>query len=942
MASKLSDKELRSRDKELRSRVKLLGTLLGNVLRAQAGERVLKMVETLRKGYIGLRSHDNPQKRRRLAQLIDALDPLFVTHVVRAFSTYFSLVNIAEEAFQHRLRRAQVRAGGTLWIGSFDHALRQLHAQGVTAAQLQTLLDQMQFIPVITAHPTESKRQTIMEALRRIFVTSERLNERRLTKSERYEITQLLEAQIQILWKTDEVRVHRPQVVDEIQNGLFYFHESLFQAVPVVYRYMENAIQRTYAKNNRQTPQMHVPSFLRFGSWIGGDRDGNPNVKPETTALALRMQTRAVLLEYLSRLSALSRVLTHSSQLTTPSAELLASFKSDKRVAPSMFGGQHERTSHEPYRRKLYIMHHRLECNLRTVKKRLEGDYETPPAAGAYASEREFLADLYLIRDSLISHGDYNISVSGLLDLTRLVETFGFFLMALDIRQESSRHTQAVAELFATQTQAMGYNTLPEAERIKLLSRALEQPDRFTQSAKLSPETRETLEVFNVMARMRVETSPEAFGSYVISMTRSASHVLEVLLLARQADLAGYRDHGWFCDIRVAPLFETIEDLAHIEPVMEALLGNRTYSALLKASGNLQEVMLGYSDSCKDGGILASSWNLYDAQKKITALAGRHGVECRLFHGRGGTIGRGGGPTHESILSQPEGTVHGQIKFTEQGEMVSYKYSNTETAVYELSVGATGLLKASRGLVQPPTPDNPEFLAIMQQLAELGERSYRDLTENTPGFTDYFYEATPINEIGQLNIGSRPSHRKKGDRSKYSVRAIAWVFGWAQSRHTLPAWYGIGTALESWHKGDPQRFAMLQAMYRDWPFFRALLSNTQMALFKADMGIARDYATLCADPSVAEHIYGLIRAEYDRTVKEVLKVVGAESLIEENPPLALSLSRRNPYLDPLNAIQVTLLKRTRNEELSEPERHRWLAPLLRSINAIAAGMRNTG
>ncbi|MDO9372172.1 MAG: phosphoenolpyruvate carboxylase [Gammaproteobacteria bacterium] len=927
-------------DKELRARVKLLGTLLGNVLHAQAGGRVLKMVETLRKGYIGLRSKDNQQKRRRLEQLISALDPMFVTHVVRAFSNYFSLVNIAEEAFQHRQRRAQVRAGGSLWIGSFDHTLRQLHAQGVTVEQLQTLLDHLRYIPVITAHPTESKRQTIMELLRRIFVTSERLNDRRLSRYEREDVMQALEAQVEILWKTDEVRAQRPQVVDEIKNGLLYFHECLFQAVPVMYRYMEKAINRTYGKDAQQP--IRVPSFLRFGSWVGGDRDGNPNVKPETTALALRLQTRAVLLEYLTRVSALSRVLTHSRQFCTPSAELLASFQTDEHLAPTVFGANRERFNNEPYRRKLYVIRHRLECSLRTVKKHIEGNHEAPPVAGAYLAEREFLADLYLIRDSLISHGDRSVAAGGLQDLIRLAETFGFFLMVLDVRQESSRHTQAVAELLSTQAEAVDYGALSEAGRIEVLSRALAQAGRLTLSPALSPETLETLEVFNVMARMRVETSPEAFGSYVISMTRSASHVLEVMLLARQADLAGYRDHAWYCDIRVAPLFETIEDLAHIEPVMDALLGNPTYSALLKASGNMQEVMLGYSDSCKDGGILASAWNLYEAQKKITVLADRHAVDFRLFHGRGGTIGRGGGPTHESILSQPQGTVRGQIKFTEQGEMVSYKYSNTETAVYELSVGATGLLKASRGLILPPTPDNPEFLAIMQQLTEIGERSYRDLTERTPGFLDYFYEATPINEIGQLNIGSRPSHRKKGDRSKYSVRAIAWVFGWAQSRHTLPAWYGIGTALETWHGGDPKRFSKLQAMYRAWPFFRALLSNTQMALFKADMDIARDYAALCADPGVAERIYGLIRAEYERTVKEVLKVVAAETLIEENPPLALSLSRRNPYLDPLNAIQLALLKRYRNEELSDPERHRWLAPLLRSINAIAAGMRNTG
>ncbi|MEO7557517.1 MAG: phosphoenolpyruvate carboxylase, partial [Gammaproteobacteria bacterium] len=464
----------------------------------------------------------------------------------------------------------------------------------------------------------------------------------------------------------------------------------------------------------------------------------------------------------------------------------------------------------------------------------------------------------------------------------------------------------------------------------------------------LSAQTQETLEVFDAMALMPEEISTQAFGSYVISMTHAASHVMEVMLLARQAGLAGRHGPGedgnndWFCTIRIAPLFETIDDLARIESVLSSLLDNPVYAALLKASGNLQEVMLGYSDSCKDGGILASAWMLYQAQKKITALTDARQIECRLFHGRGGTIGRGGGPTHESIVAQPQGTVHGQIKFTEQGEMVSYKYSNTETAVYELSVGVTGLLKASRCLIQPPAADNVEYLRVMDELAEIGERTYRDLIKK-PGFLDYFYEATPINEIGQMNIGSRPSHRSKTDRSLNSVRAIAWVFGWSQSRHTLPAWYGIGTALESWCADNPaKRLATLQAMYNAWPFFRALLSNTQMALFKADMEIARQYAELCGDSATAQTIYGLIKEEYQRTLTQVLKVARAQTLIEDNPPLALSLSRRNPYLDPLNAIQVILLNRYRKETPEELERNNWLDPLLRSINAIAAGMRNTG
>jgi len=389
-------------------------------------------------------------------------------------------------------------------------------------------------------------------------------------------------------------------------------------------------------------------------------------------------------------------------------------------------------------------------------------------------------------------------------------------------------------------------------------------------------------------------------------------------------------------------LFETIEDLRHIEPVMKTLLNVPTYVELLKVSGNMQEIMLGYSDSCKDGGILASGWNLYKAQRRITALAAERGVECRLFHGRGGTIGRGGGPTHESILAQPAGTVRGQIKFTEQGEMVTYKYSNRETAVYELSVGITGLLKASKGLIAEIPDVAGHYSDIMDELANLGEQSYRKLTDDTPGFFNYFYEATPVSEIGQLNIGSRPSHRKTGDPSKSSIRAIPWVFGWAQSRHTLPAWYGIGSALRTWSGNDPARLEQLRDMHQHWPFFRALLSNTQMALFKADINIAREYAKLCQDEELGQQVFSMVYDEHQCTLEEVLRAANASELIEENPPLALSLSRRDPYLDPLSHIQVTLLRRYRDSSLSDEDRNACLNPLLRSINAIAAGMRNTG
>ncbi len=929
-------------DKQLRARVKLFGNLLGRILREQAGQRVFAAVEALRKGHISLRKDDNPRKRARLARLIETLDADTLTHVVRAFSIYFSLVNIAEEEYQHKERRRQVRTGGPLWTGSFDATLRALHADGLDAQQLQSLLDQLQYMPVITAHPTESKRRTIMEIVRRIFVITERLDDTRLRKHERAEIIAELETHIQILYKTDEVRAKRPQVRDEIRNGLYYFRESLFSAVPATYRNFERGIRRIYGSREDGAPAVDIPSVLRFGSWIGGDRDGNPNVTPETTVMALRLQAREILGEYLRRVTELVHVLTHSSRLCQPSVPFLASLKRDEELYPSTLGNKPERYRREPYRRKLYIMRQRLAQNLALVEARLEAkDPEADAVQVGYSGEEELLQELYLIRESLISHGDRNIADQALKDLIRLVETFGFYLVHLDVRQESTRHTEAVAELLRMLT-GEDYTALDEAGRLDRLGALIATAPPRVERAALSEATRETLELLDVMASMRQEVSSRAFGSYVISMTHAASHVMEVMFLGWLAGLAGTRGGEWFSELQVSPLFETIDDLVHIEPVMSTLLDNPAYAGLLRASGNLQEVMLGYSDSAKDGGILSSAWSLYKAQRRITELTSARGIRCRLFHGRGGTIGRGGGPTHEAILAQPAGTVHGQIKFTEQGEVLSYKYSNQETAVYELTMGLSGLAKASTCLVQPPTADVPAHLEIMADLAEGGERSYRALTDETPGFLDYFYEATPVNEIALMNIGSRPSHRNKQDRSKSSVRAIAWVFSWAQSRHTLPAWYGIGTALEDWLDRHPQGTAQLREMYERWPFFRALLSNTQMSLGKAEMDIAREYATLCADQPLAREIFARVNGEYERTVQHVLELAGNECLMADNPALAISLARRNPYLDPLNQIQLTLLRRSRDPQLEERDRDAWLSVLLRSINAIAAGQRNTG
>jgi phosphoenolpyruvate carboxylase len=923
-------------DIELGRDIQLFTGLLGEVLRGHSRKRVLVLVERLRDGFVSLREHPDPRLREKLLKRIAGLDPQTLSEVIRAFTIYFGLVSTAEEVHSYLHRMAQVSTGAPLWVGSFDHTVRQLHADGVTPERFQGLLDHLVYLPVFTAHPTEAKRRTTLETFRRIFLLTQDLHQRKLNDEELEEKLQAVLTQIQILWKTDEVRLHKPQVTDEVRQGLYFFRESLFAAVPEVYRNLEKAVRRVYGAQSG----IRVPSFIRFGSWIGGDRDGNPFVKPETTELAVRMHGELVLEEYLKRVAVLRRVLSHSDSLCQPSPDFLDSLESDEDYWLETMHQSARRYVHEPYRRKLSIVHHRLVTELARVRARIEGRHED--LLKGYGSAGELLNDLYLIRDSLVSHGDANAAAGPLADLIRLVETFGFHLVHLDVRQESARHTQAVAELFARQSGAPYYEAFSEDQRLMVLAEAIAHPHPFhIDKATLTPETRETLEVFEVMARMRAEISPEVFGAYVISMTHCASHVMEVMLLARLAGLAGRGRGGWFCDIRVAPLFETIEDLNRIDEVVGKLLENETYAALLKVSANQQEVMLGYSDSCKDGGILSSAWHLYGAQKRVVALCDERGVACRLFHGRGGTIGRGGGPTHEAILAQPVDTVHGQIKFTEQGEVLSYRYSNPETARYELTMGISGLIKASRCLIEEPAEDRKDYLGIMDELAAYGEEAYRKLVCATEGLLDYFYEVTPLDAIALLNIGSRPSHRKRADRSLASIRAIPWVFGWAQARHTLPAWYGIGWALERWRGADPDRLAKLQRMYQDWPFFRALLSNTQMALFKAEMRIAKEYLRLASDQPRAQTIFGLIQEEYHRTLTQVLNVAGLQRLLEETPDLRVSLLRRNLYLDPLNYIQVGLLERYRGGQTQE-EREQWLDPVLRSINAIAAGMRNTG
>lgn len=932
-----SDPTSTQSDKELRSRVKLLGRLLGKVLIKHEHPSVFKSVEKLRKGFIRIRQNDDPAKREKLIELIDSLQPEIIEQVIRAFSIYFNLVNIAEEDFQHRQRWRRVRKlGHANWKGSFDQTISEFSQQGVEATDLQTLLNKLSYQPVFTAHPTESKRRTIMQLQRRIFEIIDDLTDPRFSAYEKDVLIKRLQIQIEVLWQTNEVREKRPEVADEIRLGMSYFSRSLYKAINVEYRHLERAIGRFYGEDEHGNPLVKIPSFIHFGSWIGGDRDGNPFVTPDTTRMALRMHTSEILSEYMRQISKLTQLLTHSTRWCKPSQVFMQSLLQDESRGHIAHDEKRDRFEGEVYRRKLYYMQYRLDVTQKRVKAKLTGTpIDNNPHC--YDSSKQFTDDLQLIYDSLLSHGDHSVANGRLKDLIRLAETFGFHLLKLDIRQESSRHSSAVAEILA-QADVADYASLPEKSRCQFLADQIGsglKPD--TIETDLTAETLETLQVFQVMREMREEISTDAFGSYVISMTHSASHIMEVIYLAYLAGLVGRLHGDYFCHIRVSPLFETIDDLSRIDDVLDKLFSNSMYRKLLSTSNNLQDVMLGYSDSCKDGGIVSSAWGLYMAQKKVVAIARKYDVLCRMFHGRGGTIGRGGGPTHDSILSQPHDTVQGFIKFTEQGEVLSNKYSNAETAFHELSMGVTGLMKASLTLVRRSDINHQHFYADMQQIAALAEKSYRELTDNTAGFFEYFYHATPVNEIGLMNIGSRPSHRRKGDMSKASVRAIPWVFGWAQSRHTLPGWYGMGSAIANWLQQNPvDGEQKLQRMYEEWPFFNAMVSNTCMALFKSNMKTAEYYAELCPDRSLAETVLGSIRKENKLAIDMMLKVTQFDRLLSDEPMLELSLNRREPYLDPLGYIQITLLRKFRQQQ------EQWKDALLSSINAIAAAMRNTG
>ena len=941
-----------SDDRHLRARVKLLGRMLGDVIQENNDARTFNTIEKLRKEFISLSKKKNDKKTRDLVALIDTLEPDMIFTIIRAFSTYFNLANIAEEISQYKgvhRRLSSVDKSG-LKTGIPVAVLASLKETGINAADMQKLFNKLKYIPVFTAHPTEATRRTIMQLQKRIFEIAEQMEKNlysREGKEERDHLSRKLFNYIRVLWKTEEVRLSKPNVELEVTNGLYYYKTSLFETVPRVYRMLETAVAEVYPGE-----EITIPSFINFGSWIGGDRDGNPYVTPTVTIHTVKLQSMLILEHYIDCVEQLLGTLTHSINLVDLSENFILEQRKDKEegVVEKAYKDTGYNFVKEPYRCKLSVVLYRLRCKLRLIKGK------SPNADDrkyAYRYEYEMLDDLRSISESLFHHGDRIIAEAELKDLIRLVETFGFYLARLDVRDESKQHAMAITEI-AKQWGCSDYLSMTAAQKADYLSKKIDEDAELRiDKSRLSDDAKRILEVFECMVKVQNEISPGAIGNYVVSMTHNAGDVLEVILLAKMNGLVGKNSDGdFYCNINVSPLFETIDDLSRTKDILEDLFGNPVYNKLLQVSGGLQEIMLGYSDSCKDGGILASKWQLYQAQKSIIGLMIKYRITCRLFHGRGGTIGRGGGPTYEAITSQPPGTVNGQIKITEQGEVLSYKYNKREAAIYHLSTAIAGLINASQHLARSHSfdlsskpRDEQEHLEIMSQICKSGEHYYRDLIDSTEGIMDYFYEATPVVEIGQMNIGSRPTHRRTADRSRQSIRAIPWVFGWSLSRHTLPAWFGIGSALEDFVAGRADKMEKLTSLYKEWPFFHSLMENVQMALAKANMDIAEEYANLCSDRENAMRIFKIIEAEYHKTVDYILRVSGCGQLLEHQPSLMLSLQRREPYIHPINYIQIMLLKkyrRTQQHAEARGEEHEYLELVLRSISAIASGMRNTG
>jgi phosphoenolpyruvate carboxylase len=911
---------------QISANIHLLGDLLGETIIEQEGRDILELEEEIRSLAKSWRAGDaaaGEQIKAMIPALVDDLPKALA--VLKAFTTYFQLVNLAEDEQRTqvlRQRTASAQSTGVPGRETIEEAIARLKQEGVTADEMRTTLSTLFIHPVLTAHPTETKRQAILTKLRTIAATLWRLNHEDLLPLEADELMNRLREDILLLWQSDETRDRPPTVLDEVRTGLYFFEATLYNILPEIYSEFARALALAYPGE-----QFTVPTFLRYGSWIGGDRDGNPFVTVDVTEEALRTMKGAILTLYNVTVDELYHHLIPAVTRTGISRELADSIAEDFKLVPENEIEVLDRFRMEPYRQKLIMVFRRLRATRTETERPWDERVRNPRA---YRSVDEFMHDLGLIDRSLRQNKGERIADGRLADLIRNVEVFGFHLATLDIRQHSSRHRAAVAEIYNHYGIYSDYNALAEPDKVRVLTGEILNLRPFTAQLLFSDETNETISLFRLIRRAKEEIDEDAIQAYIISMTSTISNMLEVLLMAKDAGLMGRID--------IVPLFETVADLDDAPAIMAALFKNDAYCKHLDLRDRRQQIMIGYSDSNKDGGYLQANWMLFRAQRTLAQLCEKHGVRLTLFHGRGGTLGRGGGPANRAILAQPPESVRGNIKITEQGEVISSRYSNRDLARRHLEqlVGAVLLTSGRR----PRFPKEDEWAGVMDELSERAFRKYRSLVTR-PQFLTYFHETTPIDQVGALNIGSRPA-RRKATQDISDLRAIPWVFAWTQSRVNLPSWYGVGTALESWMADGEaaERSAALREMYQLWPFFRTVLDNVQMGLAKADFAIASLYAGL-TDDATRQAVFADLQDEFDRTVRVVLDISEAAQLLEKEPVIQRSIKVRNPYVDPMNYIQVALLQRLRVE--SNPEAaQRLRGAVLLSVNGIAAGLQNVG
>ncbi len=905
--------------------IRLLGRILGDVIREQEGKEAFELIERVRQLSVAYRLKQDASAGRVLDRLLKNLSADQTVTVIRAFSYFSHLANIAED--RHHVRRRNVHESeGHLQEGSLAVAFERLHAADHRASDIARTLEGAYIAPVLTAHPTEVQRKSILDAERAIAgLVGERDDLR--TPHARADNEELIRARITQLWQTRMLRTAKLTVADEIENALSYYQATFLREIPRLYRDVERLLHGHA-----------VPSFLRMGHWIGGDRDGNPNVTAATMRHALSRQSEVALRFYLTEVHELGAELSMSGTLAPVPPEMLALAASSPDHSPHR--------QDEPYRRALIGMYSRLAATLHELTGTEALRHAVAPQ-NPYRTPEEFIADLRVIERSLTSHHAQALIAPRLAPLMRAVQVFGFHLATLDLRQSSDHHEAVVAELLRVARIEPDYSALPEAGRRSLLLRLLDdaRPLRV-RDADYSPLARSELEIFETAREARRRYGREALRHYIISHTEDVSDLLEVLLLQKECGLMhGTLDAGAHNDLIVVPLFETIGDLRNAGPIMRAFYALPGITAMVQRSGAEQDVMLGYSDSNKDGGFFTSNWELYRAEialvEMFEPLRREHGIALRLFHGRGGTVGRGGGPSYQAILAQPPGTVNGQIRLTEQGEVIGSKYANPEIGRRNLETLVAATLEAT--LLHPTKSAPKAFLEAAATLSDGSYAAYRKLVYETPGFTDYFFTATPIREIAELNIGSRPASRK-ATRAIEDLRAIPWGFSWGQCRMALPGWCGFGSAVDAFvASGDRKtQVELLQRMYRQWPFFRTLLSNLDMVLAKSDLRIAARYVELIEDKKLGKRIFAAIRAEWERAHEALALITGETQRLQSNPALARSIEHRFPYLDPLNHLQVELLRRYRRGNESEAAVERLKRGIHLSINGIAAGLRNTG